>query len=301
MELKLTRRLIPFAALLVTPAAPAAPALVDARDWPCEIVRTAASLYLKGRPKDMSGLGNQGIPQLTYRFYPDGVVKLYESSPGGFEETRYKRGRLLQMRQGNSHDEGGTSTYYTPRILDARGRVTALLGISHADDGVRMNLGNGDMAVLVTYGDGYQIKETHFRVQGKVGTVLRERFEFAPEGWLTQKCPLPPGQDHCSADAVKGWSFGRTLYGPFGPLRHENRQIVTVYTYEDGELATETRTDAGETPQQYTLRYGHYRHDACDNWIERQVTAEVKDQVVESWKETRAFTYYEACPAPPAP
>lgn len=73
----------------------------------------------------MTGLGNQGIPQLTYRFYPDGVVKLYESSLGGFEETRYKRGRLLQMRQGNSQDEGGNSTYYTPRIQDARGRVTA--------------------------------------------------------------------------------------------------------------------------------------------------------------------------------
>lgn len=286
-----------LAGLLASSSALAAPALLDARDWPGEIVRTAATLYLKGRPKQVSAVTQDNLVRVDYRFYPNGAVKHYQQGVSGYETTRFKGDRFVEMRQTTSLDKGSSSTYFQPFRQDARGRVTTLVAQSHADDGVRLRVDGEGMAVVVTYGEGYQIKETYFRSGGKVNHVQRERFEFAPEGWLARKCPLAPGKTECGADAGPGYNFGWTTYGPAGPLRHENGKIVTAYRYENGDLVEETRTGAESAADRYTVRYRDYRHDACGNWIARTVEFRSLEQAPPPWQETRTISYYEDCPA----
>jgi hypothetical protein len=286
-----------FAGLLTSTGALAAPTPLDARDWPYEIVRTAGTLYLKGRPKQVTASTLDNLVRVDYRFYPNGVVKHYQVGVAGYETTRFKGDRLVEMRQTSSLDNGSSSTYYQPFRQDDRGRVTTLVAQSYADDGVRLRVDGEGMAVVVTYGEGYQIKETYFRRGGKVDHVLRERFEFAPEGWLARKCPLAPGKRECGADAGPGYNFGWTSYGPAGPLRHENGKILTVYRYENGDLVEESRTGAEPAADHYTTRYRDYRHDACGNWVERTVEFRSQEQAPPPWRETRSISYYEDCPA----
>lgn len=261
--------------------------------WPHDIVPTARDYGIKGFPKvvklSVKSTDGRNATEM-YEFYKGGILKKSSTTSGAIDiSVRLdRRGKVKEVVHGSLEPGNARNAEtYRPFKYDEDGRVVIITSESEELDGiVRKFAGTGIRRI--SYNDNVRTYDQYYKHGEAVGPLNRERVEVEERGTLVARC--------WGGEIGKACDRSQPIkeYGRDGITRYLTGSSETIYSYENGLLASEIRKEFSQPDSLNTIRYMSYALDSCGNWISREQIQE-SEAGAKSAIEIREINYYLEC------